>query len=151
MSVAREHFTLTLMVNHACNLRCTYCYTGAKFSSPLPFHTGEVAIRRAFRSLNSGGELNLGFFGGEPLLEASNISQWMTYARQLARQSNKHVNFSLTTNGTIAHSQTWQIMMADDLELAVSFDGSPSMHDRYRPDVHGNATSKAVEATIRRL
>jgi uncharacterized protein len=151
MSTARQHFALTLMVNHACNLRCTYCYTGAKFSSPLPLPTGQAAIQRAFRSLIPNGTLNLGFFGGEPLLEAPRILEWMTYARQLARESDKHVNFTLTTNGTVNHSQAWQVMMAKELELAVSFDGSPSIHDRHRREVHGKATSATVQATIRRL
>jgi uncharacterized protein len=95
--------------------------------------------------------LTLGFFGGEPLLEAPRILEWMTYARQLARQSDKQVNFTLTTNGTVTHPHAWQVMMADDLELAVSCDGSPSIHDRHRRDVHGKATSASVQETIRRL
>jgi uncharacterized protein len=151
MSTARRHFSLTLMVNHACNLRCTYCYTGAKFSAPLPFQTGQTAIRRAFRSLIPNGTLSLGFFGGEPLLEATRILEWMAYARQLARESDKPVTFTLTTNGTVSHPHAWQVMMADDLELAVSFDASPSIHDRHRRDVHGKTTSATVQATIRRL
>jgi uncharacterized protein len=147
MSIARQHFALTLMVNHACNLRCTYCYTGAKFSSPLPLEIGEAAIQRAFRSLLPHGELNLGFFGGEPL----RILAWMASARRHARDSEKRVNFSLTTNGTVSPPQAWQIMTAEDLELAVSFDGAPRTHDRYRRDVHGKGSAAAAEATIRRL
>src|SRR5437868_4049462 len=76
-----QHFSLALIVNHACNLRCTYCYTGAKFSAPMPFKTGTVAISRGLRSLVPGGKLHLGFFGGEPLLEAALITRWMRYAR----------------------------------------------------------------------
>ena len=151
MSAALPHFALTLMVNHACNLRCTYCYTGAKFSFRLPFETGQTAIQRAFRSLIPRGTLTLGFFGGEPLMEAPRILKWMTYARQLARESDKRVNFALTTNGTVTHPQAWQVIVAEDLELAVSFDGSPSIHDRHRRDVHGKATSATIQETIRRL
>jgi len=151
MSTARRHFALTLMVNHACNLRCSYCYTGAKFSSPLPRQTGEIAIVRALQSLLPGGSLNLGFFGGEPLLEAQRILDWMEYARQQARHSDNQVSFTLTTNGTINNPHAWQVMMADNLELAVSFDGTPQIHDRHRRDSQDKGSAAAVEATIRQL
>src|ERR1041384_4349377 len=101
MNVPYEAFGLTLMVNHACNLRCTYCYTGAKFSAPMHWEVGSAAIRRALASLRSNGVLRLGFFGGEPLLEARRILQWMKYSRDLAGSDGKRVNFNLTTNGTI--------------------------------------------------
>jgi sulfatase maturation enzyme AslB (radical SAM superfamily) len=58
------------MVNHACNLRCTYGYTGAKVQRPMPEAIGTMAIDRALGSLAPGGTLQLGFFGGEPLVEA---------------------------------------------------------------------------------
>lgn len=80
-------FSLTLMVNHACNLRCTYCYTGTKFHSPMPAEVGNAAIDRALNSLPSGGWLDLGFFGGEPLLDAPRILDWMKYARDAAAVS----------------------------------------------------------------
>ena len=146
-----QHFSLTLVVNHACNLRCTYCYTGAKFSSPMPFKTGVTAISRAFGSLAAGGKLNLGFFGGEPLLEAGLITRWMRFARAEAMKAGKSVVFSVTTNGTIGGAEAWGVMMADDLELAVSFDGSSVIHDRHRQDARGNGTSAIVEATLRKL
>ena len=63
-------FELTLMVNHACNLRCAYCYTGAKIPRPISNTTSLTAIARALYSLRKGRELHPGFFGGEPLLEA---------------------------------------------------------------------------------
>jgi len=151
MNTARRHFALTLMVNHACNLRCSYCYTGAKFSSPMQRQTGEIAILRALQSLLPNGSLNLGFFGGEPLLEAQRILGWMEYARRQARDSDKHISFTLTTNGTINNPHAWQVLMTDNLELAVSFDGTPQMHDRHRHDSQGKGSAATVEATIQQL
>ncbi|MFM9965712.1 MAG: radical SAM protein [Planctomycetaceae bacterium] len=75
-------FSLTLMVNHACNLRCTYCYTGAKFRRPMTTEIATAAIRRAVQSTAPGGQLELGFFGGEPLLEAASILEWVEQARE---------------------------------------------------------------------
>ena len=151
MIAPRQHFALTLMVNHACNLRCSYCYTGAKFSSPMSFEIGSIAIQRAFDSLSPGGSLHLGFFGGEPLLEAHRIRQWMSFARTFATNSGKRLAFNLTTNGTITHHDAWEIMLAHDLGLAVSFDGTPQVHDRHRRDAKGHGTANVVQTTISRL
>jgi uncharacterized protein len=139
------------MVNHACNLRCTYCYTGAKFSSPMPLGVGMAAIRRAFGSLVNGGRLDLGFFGGEPLLEPRRILEWMRFARSCSADLGKPVRFNITTNGTITGDEVWQIMLADDLDLAVSFDGAPHIHDRHRRDAQSQPTAARVEATIGKL
>lgn len=151
MNEMRRRFGLTLMVNHACNLRCNYCYTGAKFSSPMPTKIGIASINRAFASLSTGGQLDLSFFGGEPLLEAVRILDWMAYSREQAHMTNKKVRFNLTTNGTITSRGALQVMMTDDLDLAVSFDGMPEVHDRHRRDVHGNGSSTLVEQTLRQL
>ena len=151
MNEKRGRFGLTLMVNHACNLRCSYCYTGAKFSSPMPVQIGMVAIDSAFASLSSGGQLDLSFFGGEPLLESIQILDWMAYGREQAHATNKKVRFNLTTNGTIASREALRVMMTDDLDLAVSFDGTPEIHDRHRRDVKGYGSSALVEQTLRQL
>ena len=71
MPMRYDRFHLVLMTTHACNLRCDYCYTGRKFRRAMPLEIGLAAIRRAARSLCPGGTLELGFFGGEPLLEAA--------------------------------------------------------------------------------
>ncbi len=151
MNIPLARFGLTLVVNHACNLRCAYCYTGAKFSAPMSRDTGSAAIDRAFNSLIPGGHLDLGFFGGEPLLESSRILDWIEHARTRARALSRKVNFNLTTNGTIIHREAWQVMMDGDVSIAVSFDGNPQIHDRHRRDTHGNGSATLVEATLRQL
>jgi uncharacterized protein len=139
------------MVNHACNLRCSYCYTGRKFDSPMSLQIGTAAIRRAFRSLIPGGCLDVGFSGGEPLLESPRILEWMTQARAWAVASELAVRFNVTTNGTITSRDAWQIMLDGDLDLAVSFDGTPEVHDRHRCDAQGRRSASVVRGTIRQL
>ena len=151
MSPVRQHFGLTLMVNHACNLRCTYCYTGAKFNAPMPTKIALAAISRAFASIATSGQLHLSFFGGEPLLESARILEWMDRARRLAQADGKHVRFNATTNGTVTHRDAWSVMMDDDLDIAVSFDGLPGMHDRHRRDTQGRGSAVAAETTLRQL
>ena len=81
------HFGLTLVVNHACNLRCTYCYTGDKFGRPMPLEIGRKAIGRAVSSLSPSGTLDLAFFGGEPLIEADLILDVVDDARARSREA----------------------------------------------------------------
>lgn len=137
-------FGLTLIVNHACNLRCTYCYTGSKFSAPMSRPLGDRAIRRALSSVSEGGLLRLGFSGGEPLLEADSILHWMASARRAARTAGKFVRFNLTTNGTLVTPAARAVMHAPDLDLSVSSDGTPATHDRHRLNRHGARTAASV-------
>src|SRR4051812_20436640 len=105
-----QRFSLVLMVNHACNLRCTYCYTGAKVQRPMPEAVGTTAIDRALASLAPGGTLQLGFFGGEPLIEAPLVQRLIAHARRRGAAANCGVELSLTTNGTQASDEAWSVM-----------------------------------------
>lgn len=146
-----SNFGLVLMVNHACNLRCTYCYTGTKFSRAMPFEIAARCVDRACNSLDSGGILELSFFGGEPLLEAGLIQRVMTHAQKHCAERGRGVEFSLTTNGTIDTPQAWEILLNPAVDLTVSFDGLPEIHNRHRVDIDGAPTSARVVASIQRL
>lgn len=150
-SPAYAAFGLTLVVNHACNLRCSYCYTGTKFNAAMPFAMGEQAIRRAFASVQAGGVLHVGFFGGEPLIEAARIREWMHSARLSARTQGKQVRFNITTNGTITNFDAHAVLMDPDIELAVSCDGTAEQHDTHRRDTQGRGSFAQVETTLRIL
>ena len=112
---------------------------------------GVKAINRAIASLDSGGLLELGFFGGEPLLEPHLISKFINHARERTSRAGVGLRLSITTNGTRASDQAWALMALSDLDLAISHDGLPEIHDRHRRDAHGRGSSFAVEATIARL
>lgn len=146
-----SQFGLTLMVNHACNLRCTYCYTGAKLRKALPDHFGRKAIDRAYASLFPQGTLELGFFGGEPLLEAHSILAWITYAMAEGKEQNKKASFHLTTNGTLFSETAWKVLLHPEVDVAVSCDGLPEIHDRHRLGIESQKTSALVLQTLHRL
>lgn len=144
-------FELTLMVNHACNLRCAYCYTGAKISRPISDSTSLTAIARALNSLREGGELQLGFFGGEPLLEADSILRWIDEAERAAADHKKTVSCTMTTNGTLTSGLAWRVMAHDSMSVSVSHDGLPEIHDQHRRAADGTSSSDLVLDTIDRL
>jgi uncharacterized protein len=144
-------FALTLMVNHACNLRCSYCYTGAKVQRPMPLEIALRAVDRALAAVSDGGKLSLGFFGGEPLIEAATILRVISYATDAARARRIHVELALTTNGTITTEDAWAVMRHPNLSLSVSCDGLPEVHDRHRKDRRGEGSASAVLATLKTL
>src|SRR5258708_7035004 len=146
-----SRFGLVLMVNHACNLRCSYCYTGLKFSRAMPKEIALKSIERAVASLGPNGVLELGFFGGEPLIEAELILEIIAFAQQRCADAGMSLALNLTTNGTIDTSHGWQVMTGPDIDLAVSFDGLPETHDRHRRDAEGRGSSTQVLAMIQRL
>jgi uncharacterized protein len=144
-------FGLVLMITHACNLRCSYCYVGRKRHASMRQDIARVAIDRAVRSTEPGGAFELGFFGGEPLLEAAMILDAIDYAQRRAAESSLRLRVTLTTNGTVTTNDAWAVMMRPEIELSISHDGLPEVHDRYRRDVNGHGTSSCVLSTIQRL
>ena len=146
-----SHYLLTLMVTHACNMRCSYCYAGKKTPRPMPESIGRRAIDRASASVAPGGMAEVGFFGGEPLLEPELISLLMHYARAKAEAAGAAHAFTLTSNGTVAGPAAWALMLQADLALVVSFDGLPELHDRHRRLANDQPTSGRVLETMRRL
>jgi uncharacterized protein len=145
------HFGLTLVVNHACNLRCTYCYTGDKFGRPMSLEIGRKAIGRAVSSLSPSGTLDLAFFGGEPLIEAELILGLVDDARDQTARRGNHLALNMTTNGTIESSAAWEVMTLPEMQLSISHDGLPAIHNRHRIAVDGQSSSRRVEHTIGRL
>ncbi len=117
----------------------------------MPLETGELAIRAAIRSTAVSGKLELGFFGGEPLLEAERIRHWMNFAINAAKERCVNVSFDLTTNGTVRSPLAQELLLRRDLQVYVSCDGEPDTHDRHRPLVDGSKSSTAVLETIARL
>ncbi len=139
------------MVNHACNLRCDYCYTGSKFNRRMPESIGCRAIDRAIASIHPGGTMELGFFGGEPLVEADMISRMIEYARALAIESEISLSTGLTTNGTLTHPSAWTVMILPCLDLVISCDGLMEVHDRHRRFPDGRGSAGVVLNTMKRL
>lgn len=146
-----KEYRLTLMVTHDCNMRCSYCYVGGKSRRSMDERVGRRAIERALASLEPGGTLDLGFFGGEPMLEAALVARLAEYARQTAAKHAARAAFAFTTNGTVVGPATWRVITAPDIDLSVSFDGLPEIHDRHRRFADGRGSSARVLDTIHRL
>ena len=117
----------------------------------MPEAVGLRAIDRTLASLSPGGTLELGFFGGEPLIDADLVLRFIEYALVQAGANNQSVRLGMTTNGTISNDVAWRLMLRNDMELTVSHDGLPRVHDRHRLTAGGEPTSDLVTETMRRL
>jgi uncharacterized protein len=146
-----SRFGLTLMVTNACNMRCTYCYNGIGYDKTMSIDIGTKAIDRSIASLQNGGRLELGFFGGEPMLEPDLILALIEHAQTQMQEKGLELLLSVTTNGTITNNKAWQIMMMPNLDLAISIDGHPQTHDRNRIFPNGRGSSAEVLKTVSRL
>ena len=146
-----RNFGITLMLTHACNLRCTYCYTGAKINCAMPLAVGQKAINRAAASVHTGGTLEIAFFGGEPLLESKLLLALVAHARQQAHARGLRLSMALTTNGTVTGPDAWSVLMMPEMEVSISCDGAPRIHNRHRRTADGRGTAHQVVDTIERL
>ncbi len=135
---------LCLHVAHTCNLNCSYC-----FAAQGKYH-GETALmsfdvgKRAFDFLveNSGTRRNLevDFFGGEPLMDWQVIKDLVAYARTLEPVHNKKFRFTLTTNGVLIDDDVIDFANKEMQNVVLSLDGRKEVHDRLRVDYKGKGS-----------
>jgi uncharacterized protein len=143
---------LCLVTDHACNLRCDYCYGGRKWSRPMSRAVAERAIDLALGRDRTA--LGLSFFGGEPLLRVELIEQATAYARQRLAELGPDAKafVRLNTNGTLVDDRVEAFVAAcGPVTAYVSIDGPARIHDRHRPDAAGRGSHAAVREGIRRL
>lgn len=128
---------LCLHAAHDCNLRCKYCFAGqGNFGGPSGLLTEEVG-RAAIDFLigNSGNRKNIeiDFFGGEPLLNFKVIKKLAAYGKTVAAQAGKQIKFTLTTNGVLLNAEVQQFLLENNMPAVLSLDGRPEVHDAMRP------------------
>ena len=146
---------LCLHVSHACNLVCEYCFAGqGRYkgkSALMSFDVGKRALD--FLIENSGRRKNLevDFFGGEPLLNFDVVKQLVAYARSVEKEHNKHFRFTLTTNGMLIDDDVIDFCNAEMSNVVLSLDGRKEIHDRYRVDAKGNGSYDVIVPKFQRL
>ncbi|MBU1379431.1 radical SAM protein [Myxococcota bacterium] len=120
----------TLIITSRCQLDCSYCYAKPHSSISMDYKTAVKAIDFAFDHTKS--ELQLGFFGGEPLLEFELIKSLVEYSEFKRKETGKNVFFKLTTNGLALTEEIARYLTDNQFFMAVSLDGSPDSHNSCR-------------------
>ena len=128
---------LCLHVAHTCNLSCKYCfaeegeYHGQRVVMPL--EVGKQALD--FLVANSGSRRNLevDFFGGEPLMNWQVVQELVSYGRSLEEKNGKKFRFTMTTNGVLLDEEKMEYLNREMSNVVLSIDGRPEVHDFMRP------------------
>ena len=139
---------LCLHIAHTCNLNCEYCFASqGKYHGERAMMSFEVG-KRAFDWLieNSGSRRNLevDFFGGEPLMNFDVVKQLVEYARSIEKEKGKNFRFTLTTNGVLVDDDVIDFCNKEMSNVVLSLDGRKEIHDRYRVDYAGNGSWEKI-------
>ena len=128
---------LCLHIAHDCNLACRYCFAGeGEYQgdrSLMSYEVGKKALD--FLVANSGSRRNLevDFFGGEPLMNFEVVKKLVAYGRSLEKKHDKHFRFTLTTNGVLLNDEIIDFANREMDNIVLSIDGRKSVHDYMRP------------------
>ena len=135
---------MCLHAAHDCNMRCSYCFadTGG-FSGErglMPLKTGQKAIDFLLDQSGSRTNLEIDFFGGEPLMNFEVIKELVLYGRKCEKEYGKHIRFTLTTNGLLLDEEKTAFINEHVDNVILSIDGRPEINDRMRKTVNGEGT-----------
>ncbi len=132
---------LCLHISHDCNLCCEYCFAGGGDyhgeRGHMSFETARAAVD--FLIARSGGisNLEMDFFGGEPLMNFGVVRQTVAYAKRRAKEAGKHFKFTLTTNGLLLDDEITDFLNEEMDNVVLSLDGRPEVHNRVRKTRNG--------------
>ncbi len=146
---------LCLHVAHTCNLNCSYCFASqGRYSGEravMSFETGKQALD--FLIANSGERHNLevDFFGGEPLMNFEVVKQLVAYARSVEKEAGKNFRFTLTTNGMLIDDDVIDFANKEMSNVVLSLDGRKEVHDRYRVDYLGRGSWERIVPKFQKL
>ncbi|MBR2854999.1 MAG: thioether cross-link-forming SCIFF peptide maturase [Clostridia bacterium] len=146
---------LCLHVAHTCNLNCSYCFASqGKYHGEravMSFEVGKQALD--FLVAHSGGRHNLevDFFGGEPLMNFQVVKELVAYARSIEAESGKHFRFTLTTNGMLIDDEVIDFANREMSNVVLSLDGRKEIHDRNRVDYAGRGSWETIVPKFQKL
>lgn len=135
---------MCLHIAHDCNLACKYCFAGegeyCGDRSLMSFEVGKQAFD--FLIANSGTRKNLevDFFGGEPLMNFEVVKQLVAYAREQEKIHNKNFRFTLTTNGVLLDEEVMEFANKEMYNVVLSLDGRKETNDRMRVSRNGKGS-----------
>lgn len=146
---------LCLHIAHDCNLACQYCfaeegeYHGRR--ALMSFEVGKKALD--FLVANSGSRRNLevDFFGGEPLMNWEVVKQLVEYGRSIEEANNKKFRFTLTTNGVLLNDEILDFVNKEMGNIVLSTDGRKEVHDRMRPFRNGKGSYDLVMPKFKKV
>lgn len=135
---------ICLHVAHDCNMNCGYCFAGkGEYNGPkglMSFETAKKVIDFLVEHSPGRRNLEVDFFGGEPLLNWEVCKKTVEYARSIEKEKNKNFRFTLTTNGLLIDDDVIEFSNKEMGNVVLSLDGRPEINDNMRKTKNGKGT-----------
>ena len=146
---------LCLHVAHTCNLNCAYCFASqGKYNGEravMSFEVGKQALDFLVKHSGKRHNLEVDFFGGEPLMNFQVVKDLVAYARSIEKEAGKNFRFTLTTNGMLIDDDVIDFANREMSNVVLSLDGRKEVHDRYRVDYAGNGSWERIVPKFQKL
>ena len=146
---------LCLHVAHTCNLNCAYCFASqGKYHGDravMSFEVGKRALDFLVEHSGTRTNLEVDFFGGEPLMNWDVVKQLVAYARSIEKDVHKNFRFTLTTNGMLIDDDVIDFANREMSNVVLSLDGRKEIHDRCRVDFAGNGSWERIVPRFQKL
>lgn len=127
---------LCLHICHDCNLRCPYCFAkDGTYNTPkdyMTFEVGAAAIDFLIEKSKNRQNLEVDFFGGEPLMNMGVVKRIVEYANEKVKEAGKSIHFTMTTNGVLLGEENRRWLNDNMFNVVISIDGRPEVHDKLR-------------------
>ena len=146
---------LCLHVAHSCNLNCSYCFASqGKYHGDralMSFEVGKQALDFLMDHSGSRHNLEVDFFGGEPLMNFQVVKDLVAYARSVEKERGKRFRFTLTTNGMLIDDDVIDFANRECSNVVLSLDGRKEIHDRFRVDYAGQGSWDRIVPKFQKL
>ena len=146
---------LCLHVAHTCNLNCSYCFASqGKYHGDravMSFEVGKRALGFLIEHSGKRRNLEVDFFGGEPLMNFQVVKDLVAYARSVEKEKGKNFRFTLTTNGMLIDDEVIDFANRECHNVVLSLDGRKEIHDRFRVDYAGKGSFDRIVPKFQQL
>lgn len=139
---------LCLHVAHICNLNCSYCFASqGKYHGEravMSYEVGKKALDFLVENSGTRRNLEVDFFGGEPLMNFQVVKDLVAYARSIEQEKGKNFRFTLTTNGVLIDDEVIAWANRECSNVVLSLDGRKEIHDKFRVDYAGQGSFEKI-------
>ncbi len=146
---------MCLHIAHDCNIRCAYCFASqGDFKgerSLMSYEVGKNALDLLVRSSGNRKNLEVDFFGGEPLMNFEVVKQLVDYGRSLEGPFGKNFRFTLTTNGVLLNDENMAYINENMDNVVLSIDGRKAVNDKMRYTIQGGGTYDIIVPKFKKL
>ena len=147
--------SMCINISHDCNLRCEYCFAAkgdfGQGRCLMSLDTAKKAIDFIIRNSGTRHNLEVDFFGGEPLMNFDVVKETVKYARSIEKQYNKNFRFTITTNGLLLTDDKIDFINKEMSNVVLSLDGRKAVNDRLRVTPNGKGSYDTIVPNYQKL